>query len=144
MRERMIWISAGLLGLLLAAALASATSRVSTPDVGLAGEPVSAGEALAPPAGTSGGTAQPLTATPARAAKHVTAKKKKVSAKRAASSAKKQASKAIRAPALAATAPKAATAPVPRSRTTTTATTAKKATAVIKPTTVKRKPPVIV
>jgi hypothetical protein len=49
MRERLIWISAGLLGLVLAAALASATSRVTTPDVGLAGEPVAAGEALAPP-----------------------------------------------------------------------------------------------
>jgi hypothetical protein len=49
MRERLIWISAGLLGLVVAAALASATSRVTSPDVGLAGEPVAAGEALAPP-----------------------------------------------------------------------------------------------
>jgi uncharacterized membrane protein YgcG len=48
MRERLIWISSGLLGLVLAAALTSATSRVTRPDVGLAGEPVAAG-ALAPP-----------------------------------------------------------------------------------------------
>lgn len=53
MRERLIWISAGLLGLVFAASLAMATSRVTKPDVGLAGEPVSAGQALAPPPATA-------------------------------------------------------------------------------------------
>ncbi|MEA2156087.1 MAG: hypothetical protein QOE11_2227 [Solirubrobacteraceae bacterium] len=76
MRERLIWISAGVLGLLLAAALASATSRVSTPDVGLAGEPVSAGEALAPPARTVTvpTPAAAVSKTKARRAKRATAK----------------------------------------------------------------------
>jgi hypothetical protein len=48
MRERTIWISAGLLGLGVAVALALLTSRVAQPPVGLSGEPVSAGRALAP------------------------------------------------------------------------------------------------
>lgn len=73
MRERLIWIFAGLLGLLLAAALASATSRVTRPDVGLAGEPVSAGEALAPAATT---TAAPRAALVKAKAKAKRAKKR--------------------------------------------------------------------
>jgi hypothetical protein len=140
MRERLIWFSAGLLGLLLAAALAGATSRVTTPDVGLAGEPVSAGEALAPPA-TAGGTAQPVTALPARAvkrAKTAVAKKKKSSAK--AARAAKRAAKAVRVPALASTAPKTATGPA-RKRTSTTAKPKPKATATVKQTTVQRRRP---
>jgi len=48
MRERTIWISAGLLGLAVAVALAVLTSHVSQPPVGVPGEPVSAGQQLAP------------------------------------------------------------------------------------------------
>ena len=48
MRERTIWISAGLLGLAVAIALAVLTSHVSQPPVGVPGEPVSAGKQLAP------------------------------------------------------------------------------------------------
>lgn len=59
MRERTIWISAGLLGLGVAVALALLTSRVAQPPVGLSGEPVSAGRALAP--------ARTATTAPARA-----------------------------------------------------------------------------
>jgi hypothetical protein len=78
MRERVFWISAGLLGLLLAAALAGATSRVTRPDVGLAGEPVSAGEALAPPVRTVTVPAAPVAR--ARPVKHA---KKRVTKHRA-------------------------------------------------------------
>ncbi|HWC26454.1 MAG TPA: hypothetical protein VG474_07720 [Solirubrobacteraceae bacterium] len=49
MRERTIWIAAGLLGLLVAVGLAVLTNHVARPPVGLSGEPVSAGEQLAPP-----------------------------------------------------------------------------------------------
>lgn len=80
MRERLIWISAGLMGLLLAAALASATNRVTQPDVGLAGEPVSAGEALAPPPQTTVTVTTPAPAAKARPAKR--AKKKQAEAAR--------------------------------------------------------------
>ncbi|MFP5361312.1 MAG: hypothetical protein ACLGI5_01125 [Thermoleophilia bacterium] len=48
MSERTIWIAAGLLGLVVAVALAVLTSHVSQPPVGVPGEPVSAGKALAP------------------------------------------------------------------------------------------------
>jgi hypothetical protein len=48
MRERTIWISAGLLGLAVAVALAVLTSHVSQPSVRTPIEPVSAGQQLAP------------------------------------------------------------------------------------------------
>lgn len=53
MRERTIWISAGLLGLAVAIALAVLTGYVSQPPVGVPGEPVSAGQQLAPARTTS-------------------------------------------------------------------------------------------
>ena len=48
MSERAIWISAALLGLAVAVGLAILTSHVSQPPVGVPGEPVSAGQQLAP------------------------------------------------------------------------------------------------
>jgi hypothetical protein len=75
MRERTIWIFAGLLGLAVAVALAVLTSHVSQPRVGLSGEPVSAGRQLAPArTPTSSGAparelpARPATSTPTTAA----------------------------------------------------------------------------
>lgn len=65
MRERTIWIAAGLLGLVIAVALAMLTSSVSQPPVGAPGEPVSAGRQLAP--------ARTTTARPARTATSTTA-----------------------------------------------------------------------
>ncbi len=65
MRERTIWIAAGLLGLVVAVALAVLTSSVSQPPVGAPGEPVSAGRQLAP--------ARTTTARPARTATSTTA-----------------------------------------------------------------------
>jgi hypothetical protein len=60
MRERLTWIGLGALGLLVAAALGVATSRLTEAPVGLAAEPVSAGQALAPaPAPTEAATAKP-------------------------------------------------------------------------------------
>jgi uncharacterized membrane protein YgcG len=112
MRERVIWISAGLLGLVLAAAMASATSRVATPDIGLAGEPVAAG-ALAPPTSKVRRSLPAVTRATARPAKR-TAKRAK---KRAApSSARRAAAAAPATPA--ASAPAAAATPAPtRTRT---------------------------
>ncbi len=63
MRERTIWIAAGLLGLVVAVALAMLTSSVSQPPVGAPGEPVSAGRQLAPARTTT-----PTTVRPARPA----------------------------------------------------------------------------
>lgn len=61
-RERTTWIAAGLLGLVAAIALAVLTNRVSQPPVGLTGQPISAGEALAPrspaPRSTAAGVRQ--------------------------------------------------------------------------------------
>jgi hypothetical protein len=64
MRERMLWIAGGLVGLLLAGALALVTSGLTQPPVGLADEPVSAGEALAPREASRTAPAAP--AAPAR------------------------------------------------------------------------------
>jgi hypothetical protein len=126
MRERLIWISAGLLGLLLAAALASATSSVTTPDVGLAGEPVSAGEALAPPA-TVPAAAPVVKSIRATRVKKVAKKAKKKAKKRTVAAAPKAAVSP-----LAAVAPPAATAsPKPRKK----AAAKPKASATIKPAT---------
>ena len=68
MRERTIWIAAGLLGLVVAIALALLTSHVSQPPVGVPGEPVSAGRQLAPPraaTATRPARARPATTPPA-------------------------------------------------------------------------------
>ena len=54
MSERAIWISAGLLGLVVAVGLAILTSHVSQPPVGVPGEPVSAGRQLAPARAAAG------------------------------------------------------------------------------------------
>ncbi|MEA2148725.1 MAG: hypothetical protein QOD69_555 [Solirubrobacteraceae bacterium] len=131
MRERLIWISAGLLGLLLAAALAGATSRVTRPDVGLAGEPVSAGQALAPPPATTVTVAVParVKARPAkRAQKHVKAARKAPARPAPAAPAKR-----VPAPATTAAAKKPARAASRRKRASTTATTttAKKRTPAV-------------
>jgi hypothetical protein len=48
MPERTIWIAAGLLGLIVAVALAVLTSYVARPPDGLTSEPVSAGRQLTP------------------------------------------------------------------------------------------------
>jgi hypothetical protein len=48
MRERLVWIGLGLLGLVAAAAIGLAASKVTDAPIGLSAEPVSAGEALAP------------------------------------------------------------------------------------------------
>ena len=56
MPERTIWIAAGLLGLIVAVALAVLTSYVARPPAGLTSEPVSAGRQLAPARGTSPAT----------------------------------------------------------------------------------------
>jgi len=66
MRERTIWISAGLLGLVVAVGLALLTSHVSQPAVGVPGAPVSAGEALAPPRTTTTHSATPARTTKAK------------------------------------------------------------------------------
>lgn len=71
MSERTIWICAGLLGLAVAVGLALLMSRVSQPPVGVPGEPVSAGQQLAP-ARTAARAQQPArtpvrTTTPAAA-----------------------------------------------------------------------------
>jgi hypothetical protein len=75
MPERTIWIAAGLLGLIIAVALAVLTSYVARPPAGLTSEPVSAGRQLAPARDTSAGTpsagarrpAERTTTTPASA-----------------------------------------------------------------------------
>lgn len=56
MPERTIWIAAGLLGLLVAVALAVLTNYVARPPAGLTSEPVSAGRQLAPARDTSAAT----------------------------------------------------------------------------------------
>jgi len=53
MPERTIWIAAGLLGLIVAVALAVLTSYVARPPAGLTSQPVSAGRQLAPARDTS-------------------------------------------------------------------------------------------
>lgn len=65
MRARLPWILAGLAGLVAAAALGLAASRLTEPPVGLSGEPVSAGEALAP-GRTTATTPRRAVTTPAR------------------------------------------------------------------------------
>jgi hypothetical protein len=44
------WIGLALLGILIAAAISVAASRLASQQIGLASEPISAGNALAPPA----------------------------------------------------------------------------------------------
>jgi uncharacterized membrane protein YgcG len=126
MRERLIWISAGLLGLVLAAAMASATSRVATPDVGLAGEPIAAGQALAPPTSKVRRNLPVASRAKARPAKRKRAKKRAAPrsvARRAAATAPAAATPAASAPAAAATPAPARTRP--RRTGSTTRATAK-------------------
>jgi uncharacterized membrane protein YgcG len=127
MRERVIWISAGVLGLVLAAAMASATSRVATPDIGLAGEPVAAG-ALAPPTSKVRRSLPAVTRARAHPAKRT--------AKRAAPSSARRAAAAAPAPAAAtpaASAPAAAATPAPARTRARRAGTATRATAKSRP-----------
>ncbi len=67
MPERTIWIAAGLLGLIIAVALAVLTSYVAQPPAGLTSEPISAGRQLAPARTTS--TATPPPGAPPRRAR---------------------------------------------------------------------------
>ena len=68
MPERTIWIAAGLLGLIVAVALAILTSYVARPPAALTSAPVSAGRQLAPARDTSTATPSARARRPAKRA----------------------------------------------------------------------------
>jgi hypothetical protein len=68
-RRAAAWIVAALLGLLLAATVTYAASRLSSQRIGLSGEPTSAGGELVPRAAR--GTTPPSTSTPTSTARPV-------------------------------------------------------------------------
>jgi hypothetical protein len=64
MRERLIWICIGAVGLVLAAGLGLAAGELTSTPVGISAEPVSAGEALAPKATATAAPRRRPKATP--------------------------------------------------------------------------------
>jgi hypothetical protein len=65
-RQSVLWILAGLLGIVLAAVITWATSQLTSQHIGLSSEPISAARALAPPSPekrSAGGTRSRTTAS---------------------------------------------------------------------------------